>query len=71
MGSLYNKKMAMKPLGGGDFSLATPPAQQQQQQTTSLADVTPFDAFLTEMSGLSNGFLYSLLRRRWIETGGW
>uniref|UniRef100_A0A6C0F0M1 Uncharacterized protein n=1 Tax=viral metagenome TaxID=1070528 RepID=A0A6C0F0M1_9ZZZZ len=23
------------------------------------------------MSGQSNGFLYSLLRRRWIETGGW
>jgi len=22
----YNKKMAMKPLGGGDFEMATPPA---------------------------------------------
>ena len=34
-------------------------------------DVTPFDTTLTEMSGQSNGFLDSLLRRRWIETGGW
>jgi hypothetical protein len=33
------KKMAMKPLGGGDFELATPPANKQQ--TTSMADVNP------------------------------
>ena len=67
----------MKLLGGGvsmgdtTCNKQQQQQQQQQQQTTSLADVTPFDTFLTEMSGQSNGFLYSLLRRRWIETGGW
>jgi hypothetical protein len=39
LGYPYIKKMAMKPLGGGDFELATPPANKQQ--TTSMADVTP------------------------------
>ena len=60
----------MKPLGGGDFDMGDT-TRNKQIQTTSLADVTPFDTFLTAMSGQSNGFLYSLLRRRWIETGGW
>lgn len=39
LGYPYIKKMAMKPLGGGDFESATPPANKQQ--TTSMADVTP------------------------------
>ena len=38
----HYKKMATKPLGGGDFATATPPAQQQ---TTSSADVTPVWCF--------------------------
>ena len=51
------RKMAMKPLGGGDFETATPPATTTNHFHGGRKP--PFDTFLTEMSGQLNGSLLS------------